>query len=81
MKFRALMLSVFLVVALVVSASQAFGCPVCYGESDDQIIRGAELSVLFMVGITYTILMGGGALSFFLYRRRVRLSAADVEAS
>lgn len=53
-------------------AADAFGCPVCYGDSDEQIVKGAEVSVLFMVGLTYLLLMGGGVLAFVLYRRRAR---------
>ncbi|MCH9651090.1 MAG: hypothetical protein K0U98_22900 [Deltaproteobacteria bacterium] len=79
MRRRTLALSAAVAVCLLLICGDAFGCPVCYGESDDEILRGAELSVLFMVGLTYMLLVGGGVLSFFLYRRHVRRSSAALE--
>ena len=72
---------VVLLIAILGLAGDAFGCPVCYGDSDDEILRGAELSVLFMVGLTYSLLVGGGALSFFLYRRHLRRRREALETS
>ncbi len=70
-------------------ATNAFGCTVCFGESDHPIVKGAEASVLFMVGVTY-LLPGSGVAGFFLLRRRARrlaeqnatpaLSARDLSA-
>ena len=59
------------VVAMAAFAGSAFGCTVCFGESDHPIVKGAEASVLFMVGVTY-MLLGSGVASFFLLRRRAR---------
>ncbi len=58
-------------VAMAAFSASAFGCTVCFGESDHPIVKGAEASVLFMVGVTY-FLLGGGVVSFFLLRRRAR---------
>ncbi len=57
--------------AMVVGATSAFGCTVCFGESDHPIVKGLEASVIFLVGVTYSLL-GGGVASFFLLRRRAR---------
>lgn len=65
--------------AAFLKAPDALACPVCYGASDDEILKGAELSVLFMVGITYALLMGGAVLAVVLYRRRLRQLAANNE--
>ncbi len=61
----------FLTVAMLAGATHAFGCTVCFGESDDPIVKGAEASVLFMVIVTYTLLVGG-VVTFILLRRRAR---------
>ena len=49
----------------------SLGCPVCFGESDAPIVKGVEMSVLFMVGITYSLMFSGVAAVIVL-RRRVR---------
>lgn len=68
---RSARLAVFGLVAFLAFAwgATAWGCPVCFGESDAPIVKGVEMSVLFMIGITYS-LMFGGAATFFVMRRR-----------
>lgn len=61
--------------ALLSLATSAFACPVCFGDSDDPIVKGVEASVLFMVGVTY-FLLGGGVITFILLRRRAKRLAA-----
>ena len=61
-------------VAMAACATGAFGCTVCFGESDHPIVKGAEASVLFMVAVTY-LLLASGVVSFFLLRRRARRMA------
>jgi hypothetical protein len=65
-----LLIAALLVVGVVVP--NALGCPVCYGNSDDQIVKGAQISVLFMAGLTYVLLLSGAGLAFFVYRQRLR---------
>ena len=67
------------VVALLALAAESLGCPVCFGESDDPIIKGLESSILFMVGITYTLILGGVATFIFLRRRARRMAEATAE--
>ena len=62
-----------LIAALLALAADSLACPVCFGDSDDPIIKGLESSVLFMVGITYTLILGGVATFIFLRRRARRL--------
>ena len=76
-RLRLLTLTLFTVALL--KAPEVLACPVCYGSSDDEVIRGAELSVLFMVGVTYALLMGGGVLAVVLFRRRARRRVAEIE--
>lgn len=59
------------VVALVFCSRIAQACPVCFGETDSPIVQGIEASVLFMVGVTYCLILGGAAL-FIVLRRRAR---------
>lgn len=66
--------------AMLAGAAGAFGCPVCFGESDDPIVKGAQASVLFMVGVTY-FLLGGGVTTVFLLRRRARRLAGSDPAT
>lgn len=63
-------------VAMLAFATSAFGCTVCFGETDHPIVKGAEASVLFMVGVTYSVMVSG-VVSFFLLRRRARRLMAE----
>lgn len=46
-------------------------CAVCFGQSDSPFLKGMELSVLFMVIMTY-LLIGGGVATVIILRRRQR---------
>jgi hypothetical protein len=46
-------------------------CAVCFGGSDSDMARGARLSVLFLLALTYLVI-GGGVAAFFYARRRAR---------
>jgi heme/copper-type cytochrome/quinol oxidase subunit 2 len=59
-----------------VSAVPVFACPVCFGESDSPIARAADLSVLFMMIVTYAVIVGGIA-AFFVIRVRARRRALE----
>ena len=62
-------------------ASASFACPVCFGDSDDPIVKGLEASVLFMIGMTYFLIFSG-VVAFILLRRRARrLQEQAVETS
>lgn len=59
------------IVAMLIPASASFACPVCFGDVDHPIIHGLEASILFMVGVTYTVIVSG-IVAFILLRRRAR---------
>lgn len=59
-----------LALALVVAA-EAAACPVCFGETDDQVVEGVRWSVVFLGALVY-VLMGGGVAMFLVLRRRAR---------
>ena len=58
---------------LVTLAAPAWGCPVCFGESDAPIVKGVEMSVLFLVIVTYGLLVSGVVLVVLLRRRALRM--------
>ncbi len=80
MKRRTTVLTVLvLAMALWASASQA--CPVCFGDVDDPVIDGLELSILFMLGVTYFVILSVIAAFILLRRRSRRLASQTTESS
>lgn len=69
-----------MIVAMLIPASASFACPVCFGDIDHPIIHGLEASILFMVGITYTVITSG-VVTFILLRRRARRLAQQTTGS
>ena len=61
--------SALVVVLFTASSGDVWACEVCYGAAESPIIDGMNMSVLFMLGMTYSLIVGAG-LSFFLIRRR-----------
>jgi len=76
---KRLLLGLAALVMLSLTAN-AFACSVCFGDSDHPIVKGLEASVIFLVGITYSLL-GGGVATFFLLRRRAKRLAELQTAS
>ena len=56
------------------SATAALACPVCFGAPDSPQVRGLQMGILALLGVT--VVMLGAFATFFLYLRR-RLRAAD----
>ena len=52
----------------------AAACSVCFGNQEDPMVQGAANGVLFMVGVTYAMLLGMGAFvaTWFVRSRRIR---------
>ena len=73
------------VTALVIWMSTAFAapalaCPVCFGAPDSPQVRGLQMGILALLGVT--VVMLGAFAGFFLYlRRRLRVAEMMVEAS
>lgn len=55
----------------ILLAAEAAACPVCFGETDDQVVDGVRWSVVFLGALVY-VLMGGGVAMFLVLRRRAR---------
>lgn len=62
----------WLVIAFVLGSAQiAAACPVCFGDPNAQMSKGAEQGVWFLLGVMFFVQIGFGI--FFLYlRRRLR---------
>ncbi len=60
----------FLLAAAIAGTSLA--CAVCFGQSDAPVVKGMELSVLFMVLVTYGVIGGGVATAIILRRKQRR---------
>jgi len=60
-------------------AAPAFGCPVCFGETDSPMVHGMQASVLFMVAVTYLLIVSG-LVTFFVLRRKALRNAAALAA-
>jgi len=56
--------------------SIVLACTVCFGQSDSPLAKGANMGVLFMLGVT--VVMLAAFASFFIYLiRRKRLFADE----
>jgi hypothetical protein len=53
---------------LLASASPALACPVCFGAPDSPQVKGMQMGILALLGVTVVVL--GSFAGFFLYLRR-----------
>jgi hypothetical protein len=63
------------VAVVMSSASPVWACSVCYGDKDSAMVQGAGAGVLFMLLLTYALLVfgfGGMAALWFVRSRRLR---------
>jgi hypothetical protein len=77
---RALVLAA-LVVAAAFFASASHACPVCFGDVDHPIVEGLQASILFLIGVTYFVILSGVAAFLLLRRRANRLASQTTETS
>ena len=69
MRAQKAFLHTLLGVLLLAPARVAEACAVCFGKSDAEIVKGVEASVLFMIAVTYFLIIGG-IVGFVLIRRK-----------
>lgn len=69
-----------MLLCVMASPSSALACAVCYGAAEGPFIRGLQLSVLALLGVTYFVIIGLLAC-FVVLRRRVRLAANTSEGA
>lgn len=69
MKRRAMLLLSITLLA----ASEALACPVCYGDQESAEVEGTKWAILFLLGVTGTVL--SGVVAFALHvRRRAKMT-------
>ena len=61
------------IVALAVNAAPALACPVCFGDPGSSEVQGAKWAIMFLLGVTGTVL--SGVVSLLLYfRKRAKMA-------
>ncbi|MEX2117084.1 MAG: hypothetical protein WEB37_09360 [Bacteroidota bacterium] len=60
---------------IVFVESQLLACPVCYGDKNSAEVEGARWAILFLLGVTGTVL--SGVVAFVLHVRRRSRKAQD----
>ena len=69
MKVRALPAVLMATTGVVLaSATPAMACPVCFGAPDSPQVKGMQMGILALLGVTVVVL--GAFATFFLYLRR-----------
>ena len=54
---------------LILRASSASACAVCFGDPNAQMTKGAEQGVWFLLGVMLLVQIGFGIFFFYLRRR------------
>ena len=72
------MRQILITVAIVAAPRAAFACPVCFGQSDSPMALGTNMAILFMLGVTGSVL--AGFAGFFIYLMRRAKLASDSES-
>jgi hypothetical protein len=63
---------------MLMVASPALACPVCFGAPDSLQVKGMQIGILALLGVTVVVL--GAFAGFFLYlRRRQKLFGGSYE--
>lgn len=80
MRHRAARIAAGAVTCLLVAASAAQACPVCFGVEDSQLVTGTKAGIWVMLAITIGI--QGAFAGFFLYlrRRAKRMSMLEIDS-
>lgn len=77
MKHTLLSFATFMLV--VVLPDIAVSCPVCFGDKASAEVEGAKWAILFLLGVTGTVL--SAIASFILYlRKRAKLNMAATDS-
>jgi hypothetical protein len=64
--------------AILMVASPALACPVCFGAPDSLQVKGMQMGILALLSVTVVVL--GAFAAFFLYlRRRQKLFGGSYE--
>jgi hypothetical protein len=52
-------------------------CSVCWGASQEPVVHGTKLSIVFLLGLTYLLLGGGVGMVLLVRRNALRTAAAN----
>lgn len=67
-----------MVAVMLMVASPALACPVCFGAPDSLQVKGMQMGILALLSVTVVVL--GAFAAFFLYlRRRQKLFGGSYE--
>jgi hypothetical protein len=71
-------LPALMAVVMLMVASPALACPVCFGAPDSLQVKGMQMGILALLSVTLVVL--GAFAAFFLYlRRRQKLVGGSYE--
>jgi hypothetical protein len=71
-RYRTIVSAFFAVVALS-TAPAVWACPVCFGDPQSPQTKGMSMAILFLLGITGTVLSGFSALFLYFWKRGRKL--------
>ena len=65
------------VTVMIFGSSSLLACPLCFGAEETSMVDGTRLGVLVMLAIT--LVVQGGFVGFFFYRRKRAKLVADAD--
>ena len=68
-----------MLVLLMISITQASACPVCYGEKGSAETEALNWAIVFLLGVTGTVLSAVGAFFLRMKRRSKVTLSGDVD--
>ncbi len=75
---RTSILPALMAAVMLMAASPALACPVCFGAPDSLQVKGMQMGILALLSVTVAVL--GAFAAFFLYlRRRQKLFGGSYE--
>jgi hypothetical protein len=54
---------------LVLTPSESLACPICFGDPDSPVVRGANWAVVTLLGVTGGVMSGFVGFIFHLMKR------------
>lgn len=69
----------FLVGLLMFSITQAAACPVCFGEKGSAATEGLNWAIMFLLGVTGTVLSAIGAFFLRMKKRSKMTLGGDID--
>ena len=67
----------FVLVSLI--PDTVLSCPVCFGDKASAEVEGAKWAILFLLGVTGTVLSGVASFMIYLRKRTKKMNLAETE--